>query len=629
MDTPTHVHDTPRPSTEPANSAARASTSMTDITMNSFTASTMPSMSTTTTTTTTTRPTLLPAFEPFSSSPALPRPAKRKFAETLDEEELAAAAAASAAARRSYPTPIPTSSTGILPSSPPPQQQPPARRTRPGLQRTVSTLSERVPLNDVPSLELPSSGEPLLMGRSSNSSDYQLSSHRNISRVHVRARYLPPTTPAHPPRGTLEVECLGWNGVKVQTRRGTTKVVELAKGEKYLEEIFDQPVVLDVQDTRVMLVWPKDLPRDGPAAGLSSAAMAAGRSAGEEPGSPWSAESPSRSTLLMSHAPFGSSPPLLVPGRQISPVSPRRGLDFGATFTSTFRDADDDADDGLVQIYEDQPGEDDDADAPHDPTPVPGTPTPKPVLSNVASIKKQLQQSPLCTTAGAGAASDPEDLSEHDEENDPIVHSFYNTGDNLLSRFQSFQPSSPERRKRKPLHQAPSNSSPGRVQQRSFKAGGNGPASLSSPRKPTAAAAAVTRPNWSPVRNHVINQLAFSRIHSLPLSTIHSNLPAELRAAAAAATTSSPALTSADDLSPADLQNLLLDIPCVGEIRREGKDAAGKLLESEFYYVPEMDPDVNRRETVTMSLGKTSIRAARKSHKVCLFSHPPRPALLL
>jgi hypothetical protein len=52
-------------------------------------------------------------------------------------------------------------------------------------------------------------------------------------------------------------------------------------------------------------------------------------------------------------------------------------------------------------------------------------------------------------------------------------------------------------------------------------------------------------------------------------------------------------------------------------IGREGKDAAGKLLESEFYYVPEMDTDMMRRETVTQSLGKTSIRAARKQHKVC------------
>ena len=39
---------------------------------------------------------------------------------------------------------------------------------------------------------------------------------------------------------------------------------------------------------------------------------------------------------------------------------------------------------------------------------------------------------------------------KHDEENDPIVHSFGPFGENILSRFQSFQSTSPERI-RKPL----------------------------------------------------------------------------------------------------------------------------------------------------------------------------------
>ena len=153
-----------------------------------------------------------------------------------------------------------------------------------------------------------------------------------------------------------------------------------------------------------------------------------------------------------------------------------------------------------------------------------------------------------------------------------------------MSRFESFQSTSPER-KRKPLKAMASPA-------RSFSA-------------PTL--------NLSPVKNHVINQLAFSRIHSLPLSTIHSNLPAELRGAMAKPSDNE----SQKVLTAGELKTLLDDIPCVGEISREGKDAAGKLLESEFYYVPEMDTDVNRRDTVTQSLGKTSIRAARKQHKVC------------
>jgi hypothetical protein len=116
------------------------------------------------------------------------------------------------------------------------------------------------------------------------------------------------------------------------------------------------------------------------------------------------------------------------------------------------------------------------------------------------------------------------------------------------------------------------------------------------------------------VTNHVINQLAYSRIHSLPLSTIHTNLPAELRGAKPKKHTDA----EKPYVSRSTLKTVIDGIPCVGEIKREGKDAAGKLLESEFYYIPETDTDDFRRETVTQSLGKTSMRAARKQHKVCL-----------
>ena len=74
------------------------------------------------------------------------------------------------------------------------------------------------------------------------------------------------------------------------------------------------------------------------------------------------------------------------------------------------------------------------------------------------------------------------------------------------------------------------------------------------------------------------------------------------------------------------LKTIIDGITCIGEIKREGKDAAGKLLESEFYYMPENDTDDMRRDTVTQSLGKTSMRAARKQHKVC---HLPSPRFSL
>ena len=67
------------------------------------------------------------------------------------------------------------------------------------------------------------------------------------------------------------------------------------------------------------------------------------------------------------------------------------------------------------------------------------------------------------------------------------------------------------------------------------------------------------------------------------------------------------------------LQQLLEAIPCVGLIERKGKDAAGKPLEAQFYYVPEMDENIVRREAVLGGRGGTGLRAVRKSHKVCFF----------
>lgn len=480
------------------------------------------------------RPSLLPAFEPLSSSPGglfgLPNAGKRKFDETLDE-------------RRYYPTPVPTSSTGILPSSPP------AQSTRPSLKRTVSVLSERLPLGDVPSLDLHANGEPVLMGRSSNSSDYQLSANRHISRIHVRASFH--AADSTYPEGKVEVECLGWNGAKVHCRG---EVMELAKGESFVSGKPQDQIIVDVQDTRVMLVWPVEGARDPPSIGSRS---------------PWAVDSPSRRhAASTSH--FASSPPMMTIGRPASPMSPTPNVSFGDTFNSTFRaDAA-----GPVQVYEDTNSDD---DAPHDP--------PEPVCEGTPTSKQsKLAPSNTLTQSHATVGSEPEEFSEHDEENDPIVHSFGPCGENIMSRFESFTSGSPERQ-RKPLA-----------------------ASLNSP----GCSAPTSLRNFSPIRNHVINQLAFSRIHSLPLSTIHSNLPAELRGAMVKPSDNE----NLNVLSTGELKTLLDGIPCVGEISREGKDAAGKLLESEFYYVPEMDVDANRRDTVTQSLGKTSIRAARKQHKV-------------
>lgn len=489
------------------------------------------------------RPSLLPAFEPLSSSPGLPRPNKRKFDDLVE-------------ARKYYPTPIPTSSTGILGSSSP------ARQTRPALQRTVSTLSERAPLGDVPTLQIPFNGEPVLMGRSSNSSDYQLPGNRHVSRVHVRASYTAPDSSCL--NGKVEVECLGWNGATVHCRG---QVVDLAKGECFASDKPQAQIMVDVQSTRVMLMWPKEAFEPVSSHSRSS----------------WLEESPLKRRRSDENVDLASSPPAMVPARQYTPASPTPH-NAATTFDETFHE---DISKSPVRVYEDASS---DEDAPHDyDTPVPVEDPDQTIISMTSEATPKAHRS---------HSTENEELSEHDEENDPIVHSFGPFGDNLLSKFESFKPASPERA-RKPL--GPAANSP-------FK----------STTTPVPQSKSVLPPGMdlSPVTNHVINQLAYSRIHSLPLSTVHSNLPAEMRGAKFKRASGS----EKQIISTSMLKIIIDGIPCVGEIKREGKDAAGKLLESEFYYMPENDTDEMRRETVTQSLGKTSMRAARKQHKVCTYS---------
>jgi len=491
------------------------------------------------------RPSLLPAFEPLSSSPVgLPRPTtKRKFDDLVE-------------ARKYYPTPIPTSSTGIFNSSSP------ARQTRPGLQRTVSTLSERAPLGDVPTLHIPYNGEPVLMGRSSNSSDYQLPGNRHVSRVHVRASYAAPDSSC--PSGKVEVECLGWNGATVHCRG---QMYDLAKGECFSSDKPQAQIMVDVQSTRVMLTWPKEALEPSSSHSKSS----------------WLEESPLKRRRSDDAVELASSPPAMLPSRQYTPTSPTPNNAAITSFDATFIA---DGSKSPVRVYEDHSS---DEDAAHEDV----TPTPmEDPDQTVVDTSNELTPKPQ-------SSFENEDLSEHDEENDPIVHSFGPFGENLLSKFESFKHASPER-VRKPL--AVTSSSPKKAMP-----------------PPKAAATPSPAPQFDLelVTNHVINQLAYSRIHSLPLSTIHTNLPAELRGAKPKKHTDA----EKPYVSRSTLKGVIDGIVCVGEIKREGKDAAGKLLESEFYYIPETDLDDFRRETVTQSLGKTSMRAARKQHKVCFAPH--------
>ncbi|KAK7997850.1 hypothetical protein PG989_005890 [Apiospora arundinis] len=474
-------------------------------------------------------PSLLPPFEPLSSSPGFPRPPKRQ----------ARAGSIGANNYLKYPTPVPTSSTGILSSSPPHVHGP-----RPGLVRTQSVVSERAPLSAVPSVDLNENGETLLMGRSSNSSHFQLSANRLVSRVHVKARYLPAADPLEPNK--IEIICNGWNGLKLHCQGRTW---DLAKGDTFTSETENAEIMLDVHDSRVMVRWPKR-DRHETAANLSD--------------SSWDDSPRVRPNRQGSVSDLLPSSPLRRQTRIKSPESPTPFTKSSSSIDSLL---DDEVGGEPVHIYEDP-----DADEPELPQAMPNV--------DVSFAATEITQS------FSSDLSEIDDENDPDEENDPIVHSFGPFGANLTNRLA-------------------------------------GITAAGSPRQPSRLGSGSTtaHPSIEPeepinvnidvdaVRNHVINQLAYSRLSSNPLSGILNNLPSEEK----------------KDLSKNDLRRIIEATECVGIIARQGKDAAGKALESEYYYVPERDTDDSRRLAVTDGLRKPSLRACRKQHKQYYWKRPKTP----
>ena len=463
---------------------------------------------------------LLPAFEPFSSSPSLPRPLKRNR-DALNEDV-------------TYPTPVPTSSTAILSSSPPR-----ISTGRPPLQRLHSIVSERAPLSDVPTIELNPDGKPILMGRSSASCHYQLSSNRLISRVHVQATYKPASSVGEKDR--VEIVCTGWNPIKVHC---LGQVYELKKAQRFSSDAKDVDIMVDALDARVLLKWPP-IPRLGPV------------SSDEEEGSPTK-----RSRTLRRHSTPPSPSPLQTRHRLVSPISPSPAV-RAALLQSSPSHAFNFPQDVPVVVYEDEPSPGKNVEE-----------DPAAVSQSTQTPSQHSQANPV--ESQESALSSSQDFSDHDEENDPIIHSFGPFGANLSQRMASFTAGDSPRLGTPP---------------RSFRAEPLQPA-ISPPQKSSFS-------NDFDVAGHVINQLAFSRLSSTPLSTILSHLPDE-----------------AGIMSNHDLASLISAIDCVGKVTREGKDAAGKPLETEYYYIPEQDQDEKRKEAVVNDLQKPGLRACRKQHKV-------------
>ena len=467
---------------------------------------------------------LLPAFEPFSSSPALPRVLKRSrdaFSEAI-----------------TYPTPVSTSSTAVPSSSPPPQ----TKMHQPSNRRACSTVSERTPLADVPSIELPGDGKVILMGRSSASCHYQLSSNRLISRVHVSAVFKAASSALN--QDQIQITCSGWNGIRIHCRG---KALELSKGDTFTSCHKGLDIIVDVHDSRVCIKWPTQ--DDSPFSSGSS----------DEEGSP--VRYP-KSLIRRSTPPSPSRPHhrLISPVSPVSPSPAVRAVSLPSSPPNLLQPSG-----GPVIVYEDKAASPERGN--HDS-----------ITISQSTVKMSPSASALLTQSQESVLGESQHFSDQDEENDPIIHSFGPSGANLLPRMALVtagdSPQGSLHKESKACHEPLKSST-----------------SPSSPRE---------RPNSFDIKDHVINQLAFSRLSSTPLSTILSHLPDD-----------------AGDSARDAVKEIIAQTTCIGEVTREGKDAAGRPLESEYYYIPGEDEDEMRREAVVNDLRKPGLRACRKQHKVC------------
>lgn len=401
------------------------------------------------------------------------------------------------------------------------------------------------------------------MGRSGKAAHYQLSTNKLISRVHVQARYIPADPPAP---NKVEIVCMGWNGVKIHCQG---KAWDLSKDGTFTSESQNAEIMIDVQDARVLLQWPRFGRKPSTPTDTDSG--------------PDSENSPRRAPVTnQSRSPFSS--PLRQRHRLQSPVSPSPAVNnMSAAGPSLILD-DDLPVVPIVQVYED---------------PQPEAGLGEGITANEATQSTQFLSQPLGASLDVSQTSlqsEIDQFSDQDEENDPIIHSFGPFGANLLPRMASITTgtASPEQPRRRVDVLRETSASPQNRSSSEFV-------------RDTKDAME------NPVVNHVVNQLAYSRLSSTPISTIMGNIPSSL-------TVNSPDSKENKRLTLDMLKRTIDKTQCIGEVAREGKDAAGKQLESEYYYVPDLDLDEKRRDSVVEGLRKPGLRACRKQHKVYLAS---------
>lgn len=401
------------------------------------------------------------------------------------------------------------------------------------------------------------------MGRSSASCHHQLAASRMISRVHVKATYKPAPNPFD--RDRVEIMCMGWNGIKIHCQG---KKYDLAKGKSFTSDIKEADIMIDVHEARVLVQWPRSENDRKECPSTDSEQT-------------WDEATPTQKKVrrALQQSPFEENP------RLASPVSPspaaQRAIPPSSPIFTPSRSR------AAVVVYEDE-----------------GSPLKR--HNTVAGITSQgaRRASAILQSTQASDLGRPEEESDNDEENDPIIHSFGPFGENLLPRMASFRADdSPVRSARSPRSLLPAQ--PLQPTQSPRQQPTKHEKSEASPVKER------TQPEdegFERVRNHAVNQLAFSRLSSTPFSTILNNLPPSFWKSNT---------SNVSGPSRIDIRFILENTKCIGKVAREGKDAAGKPLESEYYYIPDFDEDEMRRETVVNNLRKPGLRNCRKQHKVC------------
>lgn len=339
----------------------------------------------------------------------------------------------------------------------------------------------------------------------------------------------------------------------------------LGKGDSFTSETEDADIMIDVRDARVLLQWPRDKCK------LATPA---------DSDSTWDGDSPSRRHAVHQHSSLQS--PLRRRVRMESPVSPSRAVQASNSLLASAPEL---SIPSPIHVYVDEDVREEEEQAAN--TQAQATQSTQVASQPLGALLDDSQSSVL---------SDPHDYSDNDEENDPIVHSFGPFGANLDSRMAAINAHSSPAQARSALSPLKASSvSPQRLRR-------TGPSH-------------DKKEEVHPVVNHVINQLAYSRLASTPLSTIMTHLPAHFKD-----TKSNSKENTALTLDT--LKRMLDSTGCIGEVPREGKDAAGKPLESEFYYIPDMDDDASRRDSVVDGLRKPGLRACRKQHKQYYWRKP-------